>query len=818
ELLESHIGSEGYCEDGRESDVSHPTLRLWASTVRPTWLRTSSPIGERHLGGCGGSGNAGRWRVAGEVPQRRGGWLMDGGHAGAAQRAADREKQAQEVQMLHIAIRDLDVALGNRLPFHAPAMWRRAVFRLRIFRMLGARRVEFGSAASLPSDLKDKRRKLQQQKHKLQVVLNGRRAQRDELLTRVSILETAEEALRGVLEEGDEAACGWLSLHELRDSSHALSEEYLKVWHAKVGAMEVAAEREVARMVGTVRELWRSVHPDTENEDPAGVVGIPLGAALLQTHHAWETLQKQMTALVVSEVRRLRELWAFLEIAPEPSEETKLEEMLMCADSEALQWLKLESMTLNRCRNVIEAKALTPEPDDELDKDTQRDVLNLMSLVDTLQVMETTKTEITRVLAQHIAVQSGPKLQRETDMMLIRSQARREVRDVVKRDQEKKKVELAKRAEEAESGRIKERVAQMTEAAVAAKKAQVSAKIMLLENEQKQAQEAKRRAVEEVMSWDKQEAEKRAQCAETMRQLDELSGKLAAQQAEYAGTSQQLESLLRLKAEAEAKREEDSEAHKTRLMEDYEALEADLVRNIDRRSVLHQAVRAKQLDVVKKVLRKARVDVNSVDQDGLTSLQAAMGAQSWECAEYLIQRGATLNQSMPDGRTLLQHAMMKGGWDLAASMIRRGAHPDMPTTDPRQPLEYAAEHGGNGAFVDAIVGCLGIRIVTDFTDPTGKTVLHISAFKGNTEFLSSSLALLEPGDIATLVNKQDKTRKTALHEAARANSVEYVRMLLEAGADHRLRDMGGMTAYTMSAGGGKTRALLESWSKAKAPQ
>eukprot|EP00854_Cymbomonas_tetramitiformis_P006304 gene6304-7554_t len=288
--------------------------------------------------------------------------------------------------------------------------------------------------------------------------------------------------------------------------------------------------------------------------------------------------------------------------------------------------------------------------------------------------------------------------------------------------------------------------------------------------------------------------------------------------AEYAGTSQQLESLLRLKAEAEAKREEDSEAHKTRLMEDYEALEADLVRNIDRRSVLHQAVRAKQLDVVKKVLRKARVDVNSVDQDGLTSLQAAMGAQSWECAEYLIQRGATLNQSMPDGRTLLQHAMMKGGWDLAASMIRRGAHPDMPTTDPRQPLEYAAEHGGNGAFVDAIVGCLGIRIVTDFTDPTGKTVLHISAFKGNTEFLSSSLALLEPGDIATLVNKQDKTRKTALHEAARANSVEYVRMLLEAGADHRLRDMGGMTAYTMSAGGGKTRALLESWSKAKAPQ
>lgn len=225
------------------------------------------------------------------------------------------------------------------------------------------------------------------------------------------------------------------------------------------------------------------------------------------------------------------------------------------------------------------------------------------------------------------------------------------------------------------------------------------------------------------------------------------------------------------------------------------------------------------------VLIKHGANINETDDRGLTALMHTVRRnETWsgydycfERAHLLIQNGANVNIKTKDGKTVLMYAV-----DAAPTpegiepkvfelLLEKGIRIDTQDQDGCTALMYAASYNSPEA-----VGLLlkhGANV--DVRDAHGRTALFYAFLLQNKfvkdlaaepdtlfeyipaehHFLSAEL-LIENG---ASVNAQDYLGQTALHVDVKEGNISAVQFLLNHGADPRIKDSQGRTAFDLAA-------------------
>ena len=146
------------------------------------------------------------------------------------------------------------------------------------------------------------------------------------------------------------------------------------------------------------------------------------------------------------------------------------------------------------------------------------------------------------------------------------------------------------------------------------------------------------------------------------------------------------------------------------------------------------------------------------------------------------------------GNTPLQHAARNGLFDVARKLVlERNAEVNSRNRHGSTPLLLASEYG----HTDVVQLLLENNADVDVHDADGDTPLHCAALGGQIEVAQILLGL----NVA--VNSKNNMGFTPLHQAARGwydGSAGFVRLLLDYGADVRVRSLDGETASEVARG------------------
>jgi ankyrin repeat protein len=190
------------------------------------------------------------------------------------------------------------------------------------------------------------------------------------------------------------------------------------------------------------------------------------------------------------------------------------------------------------------------------------------------------------------------------------------------------------------------------------------------------------------------------------------------------------------------------------------------------RTPLHTAAEHGDVAVLNALL-ESKGDLEILDAHGLTALNLAMRqvvTENWEAPEHkevveaLLRSGANADARDPKYGTALHLAAERGDFDLAKQLLEADADVDV------KHYKKVAPGAGNG-----------------FT-PLHLTVLSAPNCVG---LESMAKLLLQHG---AFVHAQDSSGSTALHMAAKNNSVRFADVLLQFNADPNLKDANGRTA------------------------
>ena len=191
-------------------------------------------------------------------------------------------------------------------------------------------------------------------------------------------------------------------------------------------------------------------------------------------------------------------------------------------------------------------------------------------------------------------------------------------------------------------------------------------------------------------------------------------------------------------------------------------------------------------------------DPNTLNDKGETGLTQAFKLDSFRAAQGLINT-PSVNVNLPNskGETPLMMAAIKGQVDLAKALIARGADVNRQGWTP---LHYAVSTPSeDGSDLKMLALLLDKHAYIDAASPNGTTPLMLAAQYGTR---SAVQMLIEQGADAKLKNQQGLT---AIDFAQRAERPEVVGWLAQAGGSAG----GAATASAAAAGaasaGGKTR-------------
>jgi len=180
-------------------------------------------------------------------------------------------------------------------------------------------------------------------------------------------------------------------------------------------------------------------------------------------------------------------------------------------------------------------------------------------------------------------------------------------------------------------------------------------------------------------------------------------------------------------------------------------------------------------------------------EHSITPLHKAAERGQPEIAKYLIGKGANVNaRASDDGQTVLMAAVSGANEALVAMLLAAGA--DVKPRDTR----------GSSAFSMAVFGArleIGDQLIAKGADPNeadpgnGITPLLGAASMGGEETIRW---LVEKGAKVNKITQLEYGGTTALTTAARVGNAANVKVLLELGADPRLKMKSGATALSQA--------------------
>lgn len=168
-----------------------------------------------------------------------------------------------------------------------------------------------------------------------------------------------------------------------------------------------------------------------------------------------------------------------------------------------------------------------------------------------------------------------------------------------------------------------------------------------------------------------------------------------------------------------------------------------------------------------KLLIPDIIDVNDVDQDGITPIRLAVLSGRVDILEYLISKGADINATGEFG-SALDAAAFEGNFEIVEFLLEKGADVNTTDTDGYTPLHSAAN-------LDIVKLLLKKDANVNAKNTNGATPLHSAAERGRLELVK--LLLKKDAD----VNAKTKNGDTALSIAAKAGHTAIVKLLQEQG-------------------------------------
>ncbi|CUG86563.1 ankyrin repeat protein, putative [Bodo saltans] len=208
---------------------------------------------------------------------------------------------------------------------------------------------------------------------------------------------------------------------------------------------------------------------------------------------------------------------------------------------------------------------------------------------------------------------------------------------------------------------------------------------------------------------------------------------------------------------------------------------------------LHAAAFGGHLDVVRTLIGFG-ADVSPAAMNGLTVLHVA---STIECAQALIDAGASTFARDNNGRTTLMYAAAKGDVATVRLFLKSGVDPNVTDKGGITALFLAAVEG----FAEAVAALIEGGADFSFADENGVTALMRASH--NVE----CAALLIATDGASLHTRCNAGR-SAIHYAAIRGDAATIRLMVEKGADINLLDANGCTALMGAAVLGNEDAVV----------
>ena len=178
---------------------------------------------------------------------------------------------------------------------------------------------------------------------------------------------------------------------------------------------------------------------------------------------------------------------------------------------------------------------------------------------------------------------------------------------------------------------------------------------------------------------------------------------------------------------------------------------------------------------------------------GLTPLEFAARQGCAECIPVLVEKGADINATDQDGITPLLSAMINGHYDAASVLLEKGANPNLADRTGRTPL-YSA--------VDDHTMPASNRPSPKEVDNETTSLDLVKALLAKSANVNAQLKQQVP--YRTKLDRGDDTMLTTgttpLLRAAKAGDIPVMKLLLEKGADPKLATRNGVNPLMAAAG------------------
>ena len=218
---------------------------------------------------------------------------------------------------------------------------------------------------------------------------------------------------------------------------------------------------------------------------------------------------------------------------------------------------------------------------------------------------------------------------------------------------------------------------------------------------------------------------------------------------------------------------------------------------VDGQTALELATVSGHIGIV-KVLLEHGADVETADSQGKRPLFTAIQNRNLELAKLLLQHNASPDSST-DGESSLHQSVRKSQAELVKFLLEHGATIDLPTLAGKTPLMIAVETGS--IAITKLLFDHGAK--PDFTTVEEQTsALHRACSSGNLEMVRELL------DHGANIDSRDSHDDTPLFVAVEVGNLPVAKLLLQRGANSRIRNRSGLSVINLAAGNEEMLRLL----------